>query len=441
MLTTDYKLKAGASFPPVPEARRQKDAARYTNLYKGEFARVWPETRTADGLSLRMNWFNRITEFWVECLFGATPQIRGVDLSNSSVNALVEAAQEAQRDLHRYGNGVLMLHQTGGSVEIKAIRPYNWFPIHEATAPHRLVGHLLAFPFRVDDKRDAGLGVPEGLGFPYNTGTSAPTANRVRFLVIAQNGGVVEEVYRLAGTTLNEQLSTKVLENQSIRIQALYNGTDADGYGTSGYAHIEDSVRQIAVLNINLAKVFERHANPHIYIDERVEGLDSANIKDGLIIPVPEGGKTPGYMTWEPHLQWQYEQIEALTQFILNSSGLPDIIFSTSRASGIALSGAAFALRSMPMQFRIDTYRRQWERAFEGLLIDYVGDNALDIIWPNLGLFNMIEQVATEEARVAAGLGTREDSATRLDRGGVQNLPPAPAVAPTPNDGGGRGAT
>ena len=349
LTTTDY-IRPGATWPPRSEQTRITRMARYREFYNGNYRLLNPGTE----FRVTRNLFRMVANFWRDTLAGDPPRLAvndRVDAFLALLRPTLAASMRAvTRDVARYGVGVFYARVPG---RIETVDPRFWFPVVNPADVSDVRAHVVAYPF-----------------------TSNPETPQVpdRLQVYILEGGTCEmRVYSLTGGSLQSQLGESVRTPcPAAPLAWVFTDDDDPIYGVSFYTDLEPLVRDLHRRESMLSTALDNHANPHLAVPEGAFTADATGkvrvSTAGTVIPVPEGGQTPAYVTWDPKFEEHRDSINRSIEGVFQMTGISRILFDPSQASGAVPSGAALRRLALPTVQRIRVFRDAMGRGIREVL-------------------------------------------------------------------------
>ena len=89
-------------------------------------------------------------------------------------------------------------------------------------------------------------------------------------------------------------------------------------FGEDDYSKIDGLLQELEARISQISKILDAHSNPNMYGSDdclQIDPLTGENyFPGGTFIPVPLGGVTPQYLTWDGKLDSAWAEIEFLLQ-------------------------------------------------------------------------------------------------------------------------------
>ena len=359
---------AESSFSGPAISDRDRTLTRMSEVTEG-FDWLWPRVTEEERLAalwqnqrlgydqrekggvIRLNWFRRISSFWVGALWGEDPRIRlgGTPIAGALRDALAYEFGLAQRDRSRFGKGVVLIRGDGSPLWVDTRFYHEVVDVMDRT---RVKGHVIGYLWWTQD--DA-------------------MPNMIDVLKI-EDDGALRETYELQGFTLG-----KLQRQQPVDVARCVTFGD----WVSDFWDAEDVVAAIENRMIRLDRALDRLSNPHMQGPQGAQLGDSAQaFEDGLYMP-REGEDAPyAYVTpAEALYQWHFQQLTELRDELNIMTSVPISVFGTvsqsrgsQRESGLAKERSMYAALQ-----KVRLLRRETAMALRVA----VGDSEAVIDWPD----------------------------------------------------------
>ena len=301
---------------------------------------------------LSPNLFRFIMEFWSDAVAVDAPVVeyegggRQQDFLDRILPSLMRASRLVVGDMVRYGCGVLWARH---ALMPEALDPRFWFPVRPAYDEHERLGEVVALPF-----------------------ASRANGNLDRLTVYRypEEGGATRQVFGLEGLTIGGQQGPEeqVAESAAGLVTAV---RSREGfYGTSDFLDAAEYVAELHRRETSISEALDRHAKPHLAVPEgslQVNADGSVTLsEDGMVIPVPEGGELPAYITWEASFEAQENGIARAEQRVLRMSSIAPILATPGEFAlrGGLPSGAALRRLAVISVNRLKAIREELSQAW-----------------------------------------------------------------------------
>lgn len=348
------EIATGSQYPPARERSRHRTLQTWYRYSQRDWAGLLPGV--SEPPRLTPNMFRFVAEFWREAVMSSRPSIsyegggRNNQVLKAMAPSLFAAADDVVYDMARYGMGVFFNKRPFAP---EALDPRFWFPVR---APDDVfVGHL------------------DIVAYPYSTDVKDMVDNRIRVEVIENpSGDTIVRRHMLDGLTIGN--SVDEIEQTVRGAPAVVPVRFGDGfYGSSMFADIAEYVAELFRIESNVSGALEKHTNPHLAVPEGSLTTDEHGIvridREGMAIPVPEGGHTPEYIVWDPSFDAQESAIERAVDRILKFAHISPILVSTDASTNIPASGVALRRLAIPTVQRIRKIRGSLTEAMKATIV------------------------------------------------------------------------
>ena len=349
---------------------------------------LWANARPGYRLAkIRLNWYRRVTAFWVGGMWGEEPRVRlrGFEQGGERRGALSKAFARAQRDRSVKGAGAVMIEQGGWVrwVDTSFVHPVVW-----RQDESQVMGHIVGYPWRTG--RDGGQVTP----------------NRLDILKLPEGGGATRERWTLEGVTLGKMIGAPM-------------PTDAErvvtfGDWVSDYWDLEDLILELENRFQRLRVALDRNSAPHMQGPSTSPPSDAQEeFAEGLWLPrdvddppfeyvqLPAGG-----------FQSHFEHIREIQDQIHIQSSVPVSVFGTTSESrsGGRQSGVSKERSMYTALQRLRMLRREATEAIREVL----GGEDVEVDWPNDPFADFSERAEVMVKLASADLIGREGVHERL---------------------------
>lgn len=343
MLTNTDWIQEGREFPPKREKKRIERYRGYSEMFAGEYDKVYNYDFNLKAVKLRMkdvevstaiNYPQLLAKKTADFVCGEAPviDVGDKDRDGALQNGLQtmgfqSALYEALIDVSRFGNAVVKILDDRVSV----VPPRVWFPIVDEFDRKKITQHVLAF---VSDNK-IHVEIHDVGKYERRVYRKAETNEKGEGIV---HFGPLEE---------SETIQTGVDENA---VQVLSNVTTTDSlFGISDYSIIKDAHRELIWRIFCAERILNKHAAPSIV------GTSSMLEKDPITgVPIMRTGNfflrdtadtpMPQYLTWDGNMSAVIWEIEWLTNQMYTLSEM-GAAFLEGAGRGEVNSGRALRLR------------------------------------------------------------------------------------------------
>jgi len=365
MYTSFEQIKSNPFNPP-----RLSTEEYYRSLWAND--RRIPAFEYKDGRKVAsdLNWFRRITEFYVNAMWNLPPYID--PLKGITISKLADEMEKATRWRSIKGLGVVSFLDDG---TVRAVDTSHYFPVVDETDYSMVTGHMIVYPWCTDDKQvrfidDKGFGTNAPSLIRHNLGR----INRIDVIEVVNGQSADRKTYTFNGNqigTLLKTVPTKVVAVCTF------------GDWISDYVDVAGPILRLENRLFRLDNVLNRHSSPHLQgppdiLDKTSDNNDLVIDEDGMFFPKADGGEGYDYITYDPNGGTVAQMIEELKEFIFVASGL------TPAAFGLDPSDASGVARERQMLVALQKIRKM-KRGTDQCLIEgfgYQGYSDVIIDWP-----------------------------------------------------------
>lgn len=340
MLTNTDWIGTGREFPPKREDKRIDIYRNYSDMFNGDYDKVYNYDFNLKAVQLRMkdvqvstaiNYPQLLAKKTADFVCGEAPVIEVGDNTEKVKDALENvgfqsALYEAMIDVSRFGNAVIKTLDD----RISVVPPRVWYPIVDEFDRKKIVAHVLAF---ISD-------------------------NKI-YVEIHEDGKYEKRTYRVfeakdKGHTLHfgeleesETIKTGIDENA---VQILSNVTTTDKlYGISDYSVIADIHKELVWRIYCAERILNKHAAPSIVGTSSMLETDPITgtplLRTGNFFKRDSNDEPmPQYLTWDGNMGAVTWEIEWLTNQMYTVSEM-GAAFLEGAGRGEVNSGRALRLR------------------------------------------------------------------------------------------------
>jgi hypothetical protein len=353
-------LQQGKCWPPPSELDRlktYKDNRRifedeHSEVYKKQMKRVTRVIGNFDDIisfPVIFNYQKLMSLKLADLIFGEPPKITANDdkkqkaIDTALIDTdLINQAYIAAIDVSRYGDSIMSVSNWNGSPAVDVQTPAIWFPVVDKANIKRILYHVLAYHYPVDDaKKNYHL--------------------KVQIHKIDEPGECEEHTYQLAGAVGSWSIGSEIIADKTgadvLRIDTQLNAcpvlrvanvlTSDRIYGIDDYQSIDSIISELIVRVTQISKILDVHANPSMSGPASALEQDPATgqwrlrvgdyyTRDNSDDPAPE------YIVWNASFEANFKQIELLINQLYTISEMGSAIFGdTSNKSGQVSSGTA----------------------------------------------------------------------------------------------------
>lgn len=354
MLTDLSFLKCGQPFPPECTRNRLKRYKENKELFEDNHEQVYKEQferierfvenfgEAVSYLAI-VNYQKLISVKTADLVFGEFPKITTGEESQQGVIDEILLETEffnymtmAALDVSRYGDSIIMQTANGG---VDVIAPALWFPVVNPHNIRQIKFHVFGFIYLLDTERKVyGL--------------------KVQIHKPDEPGKCEEHLYKLEGQSKDDfiigaELTKKheievETEVSSCPVYRIVNTPTSDRiFGIDDYRSVDSLISELEVRLSQIGKILDKHADPSmtgpssaLELDEKTQQL---KFKVGGYYPRnDETEPKPEYLTWDAHMQANFEQIETIINqlYVISEMGSA-LLGDLSGKTGQVPSGSA----------------------------------------------------------------------------------------------------
>ncbi len=357
MLTSLDWLKIGGQFPPkdYDTSERMRRYAKNKAIFEGKHADVFEEQfkrieRVIGNFGeiisypVVLNYQKLISLKIGDLLFGEFPHISAGEedsVEHETLESIVETSDlvntlfESAIDVSRYGDGILYVYNDDGIGKIDVSQPSLWFPIVGNDNIKKVVNHVLAWSYEIDDKHYLKA-------------------------QIHYKGYYEEQVYLVEKSMgscyyIKQLLSSNIIKTglDDFAVIHVPNVMTSDRVtGIDDYHDIESIISELLVRVGQISRVLDKHAAPSVSGPSTALEKDPTSgewkLKMGNYFPRDSSDEpTVEYITWNAGLESSFKQIENLINSLYVISEMGAILLGEVDKMGNAASGTALRLKMM----------------------------------------------------------------------------------------------
>ncbi len=305
-----------------------------------------------------------IPKLFADLLVGETPRLSAQDdtsqewledfLRRNNVHRMIHKGVHSQS--YR-GDAVLKLSLVDGKAKLSLVPACYWFPIIDETDVTEFMGHVFAWTVKRGDQEY----LRAEIHFP---------------------GSVHQRAFALTGGRIGARVSTKSLgidleEDQITNVEDILVAVipnrelDDSPFGLSDYEGIDSLFQQLDMRLSQIAKILDKHSAPGMYgpaiIDTDPETGEVQPHRTDAYIEIPDGGVTPGYLTWDANLDANWTYLEKILDAIFIATGTNRASFGLLDGTN-ALSGSALKKILMRTLQETNNKRIKWDEALKYII-------------------------------------------------------------------------
>lgn len=427
MLTNLDFLNPGRPWPPRSERARLKKYMDNKMLFEGDHALVFKDAWERlsrpewnyDSYEIMFNWFKRLSTLWADLLLGEAPSVsdKASEGNTEYLDELIEKLNlwgqgyTGVIDASRFGECVLKVwKRKTGEVVLSVVPPMFWFPVVSPEDANDIKYHVLAFPSVPDEEED-----------PHNQ-------NGRLYVEIHSRDEIEFRVYKMPMMqgTLEEPIEEPRKEPVKtglchvVYIPALK--TSDTVYSTDDYSDLTSIILEIEVRFAQLARVFDKHADPKMYGPPLQKQKDPETgqevVPNGDYFPIPDKETTtPGYLVWDAKAEQVFQEIDKLMQQFYALSETTAAVFGEIKA-GLAESGSALRRLLMAPLAKVNRVRMNFDPGLKQVIkiaamLDGGKKVSPLISWKDGLPDDEAEQTNIESTAVAAGITSKKSAMKR----------------------------
>lgn len=358
MLKKSSDIGSKKSLTPNSELPRINYTIANRRLYNGDF-RELGVVDIAQGIpGIAVNWFRRVSTFYPEFMFAQNIEVeiegneRATEAISHDLHLWNDVLQDANRDMLRYGVGVISTHPEDPTS----------FTSWERDAHYEV---------------QLQNGVINEDIFVDVMGEVTDNERLANVYRMRDDGDSKWEQYRWEGGNLGNLVNTYPIPGRSPLRQAILLEHTYDR--RSIFDDIKHPIGQMSRSATALGKMIHRNSNPHLFGPDTMLARDGtgkvAIDREGMFLPMQQGDPTPGYLQWDSNItamQWGYSQNELL---IYAFTGLSNLLFNSNVQTG-ALSGISLRRTLIPFISKLDHYGRKNLEAIRDMVMLFNANRA-----------------------------------------------------------------
>lgn len=371
-----------------------------------------------------------IPKLFADLLVGETPNITAENEEDQSWlddfierNKLYRLIHKGVHSQSYRGDAVLKLSLVDGKAKLSLVPASYWFPIVDESDVTEFKGHVFAWVIRRGDVEylRAEIHLP---GYVYQRAFNL-VGGRIGSRVDVKSLGIDLEEDMPTGI---EEMLVAVVPNREL---------DDSTFGLSDYEGIDSLFQQLDMRLSQIAKILDKHSAPGMYgpaiMNTDPETGEVQPHRTDAYIEIPDGGVTPGYLTWDANLDANWTYLEKILDAIFIATGTNRASFGLLDGTN-ALSGSALKKILMRTLQEVNNKRIKWDEALK-YIIPLAGklerannvaapeDLVLQIEWRD-GLPNDPKEDAEIEAIRTGGKATSSvwSAIRRLDGGTPKSI-------------------
>ena len=403
-------------FPPDGTRTRYSRLELYRSMYDGDFSYF-----QLNDLEIPVNYFAQIADFWADMLLSFPPELSddSLEVFQSDLNT---ALYDAIRDYWVYGVGILYPYEKDGEMRVEAVDPRLWYPLSSGEGDvviRFFENKYIDIGFLPIDNTPVVVRRHEINGY-------TPT-NSLNYYA----GSQVTPFRCTIGRFIEE---FKYPSMTGRGVQPVAHLPAQGDWGTSIYPKMAAQVFEISKRFSDVSAILTEHAFPLLTESgepsepdpdapfssdqQTTEGEDSDQSskklrydrRQGIKMKVPAGVKLE-YVTWDPQMKAQFEQIDRTQASVFIMTSTPTTIFGLQSANTQPReSGEALRRTFIPTYLKCRQIQTAFTAAIEGSLKAL--DKDAEINWPEP--LESIDLATRPEAR-AEGMG--EENVTSQESG------------------------
>ena len=153
-----------------------------------------------------------------------------------------------------------------------------------------------------------------------------------------------------------------------------YKSVDDDWQGVGGIEKMESLLAAINDRLVQIDYILWKHSDPTGYGPPILDGEGATIQFGGRYIPVNKDEVSPGYMTWDGHLDAAFKELEVLIALAFQMAETPQWLFGTVLGQNTGGTGTshtdngAIKARFMPILSKVKRIRTQYDKAMRDIL-------------------------------------------------------------------------
>lgn len=373
MLTSLDFLKIGQPWPPPAETERLVRYNQNRLLFEGKHDQVfdqWVKLLRDDKqatLEIILNWHKRLSTLWADLLLGEAPRISAHTKDSPEQmtlerlirdNHLYNTAYEVALDVSRYGTGLLKIRFDKRAI-IEIQQPGIWYLVVAPANIRETVAQVLAYVYEVEEAGMFGQ------------------RHKRQYLKteLHEKGKITTTTHYLKDGKIDvvkEQTETSTGIDEFLIIPVNNVLTSDRIMGKDDYIDLDGLVQELEIRAAQISRILDKHADPNMYgPDTALEQNTKTGEWDfrggGKYFPVGPGDTSPGYVTWDGHLEAAFKQIDLLMEQLYVLSETSSAAFGQLK-SGMAESGTALRRLMLAPLAKVNRLRMRFDPALKKAL-------------------------------------------------------------------------
>ena len=334
------------TFPPERERRRIEDMNKWFQLSNGNYISLVDRDDRPFYRRIKFNMFRVIMNFWRDAVIPTDPiityegDLRVQDINDQALPSIINSGKLVTQNMVRYGCGVFINRQLWNP---QSVDPRYWFPWVTAWDESEILGNIVSYPYSESPHNQTN---PDSLAvYQFEKGNC-------QLDIYGFSGASIRDIKkRLGNTPCGENPITPVYMNEH-RI-----------FGRSDFIDIIPSVEEMMRRESGISRALDRHQNPHLAVPEgSFQYDDNKQVTlndDGMIIPMPEGGSAPSYVSWNTKFTDHADAGRRAMYRALQLSGIAPFLIDKDEKSkaGYPASGVSLRRLAMPTVNKLNSMR------------------------------------------------------------------------------------
>lgn len=387
-------FEPGASYPPKSHKKRLKRYSENTKLFKGEHAEVLKQLESQNDFAyLVVNLPSLICKKYADFLFGETPTYSaGKDDNSNEQSAIERIIKQNKLHIKNYKSALsnaykgdsfykVMWNQTYNGMVNKADDPFKVIidiQNPEVVFPEVIAGtntifvYHIAYPqkFKVDGKDNWMLIVESH--YPNKIVNS-------RYLMdatLTNKSGEVTEWRITEQLALPDGVDSEIITGvKHPLVKHVPNFQVDDAW--EGLDDIHDLKSQFEIINNRISQlkvVLDKHSDPALIVPNGVlkedeNGELTFNISRDKVFEVNDKNEIePKYVTWQPHLEYVFRDIETALNHLLMLAEIPPVALGLTDSGTSGASGLSVKFRMNSLLAKVNRKRQYYNEALEDVL-------------------------------------------------------------------------
>lgn len=383
MLTSLDFLCTGARWPPEGEEQRLRRYDDNRKLFEDEHAEVYREQmrrieRVIGNFSSVVSYatilsYQKLISLKIaDLVFGEPPKITAAESGQQAVidrilsgTNLLNAAYMCAIDVSRYGDGLLLLGNRGGTPVIDATSPRNWYPVVDRDNIKHTLYHTFGWVYPLDVKKTRWE-----LKVQVHNPEKPEDCEQHRYSL---SGG--ENNWQIGREITGEDEALLETQLQVCPVFRVSNVLTSDRiYGIDDYQSIDSVISELMVRISQVSKVLDKHAAPSMSGPasalEKDQVTGEWRLKVGNYYPQnTRDDPAPQYITWDASMAANFQQIELLINQLYTISEMGSAIFGDlASKTGTVPSGSALRRLMMSPLAKARRIANSFDPALKGLI-------------------------------------------------------------------------